>query len=109
MIGFASLFLLLKYSAKQLSFCTVSSQVKLFFFSVVVMGFVSSVMSHRPLWALTALSVLLLSCGIGCAFALHRNVYGAQLDRAFIGLVILICTVKTIQVLSAPTAAFLSP
>ncbi|NAS63428.1 pilus assembly protein, partial [Pseudomonas syringae pv. actinidiae] len=31
LIGFSSLFLLLKYSAKQLSFCTVSSQVKLFF------------------------------------------------------------------------------
>ncbi|RML64613.1 putative pilin glycosyltransferase [Pseudomonas syringae pv. syringae] len=108
LIGFSSLFLLLKYSAKQLSFCTVSSQVKLFFFSVVVMGFVSSFMSHRPLWALTELSVLLLSCGIGCAFALQRNVYGTQLDRAFIGFVIFICTVKTIQFLSASTAAFLS-
>lgn len=72
------------------------------------MGFVSSFMSHRPLWALTELSVLLLSCGIGCAFALQRNVYGTQLDRAFIGFVIFICTVKTIQFLSASTAAFLS-
>nr|WP_192874373.1 O-antigen ligase family protein [Pseudomonas syringae] len=107
-IGLSSLFMLLKYSAKQLGFYTVSPQVKLFFFSVVVMGVFSSFMSHRPLWALAELSVLLLSCGISYAFALQRNFYGVRLDQLFMGFVVLICSLKTIQFLGSAAAAFLS-
>ncbi|MCF5029817.1 pilus assembly protein [Pseudomonas syringae] len=107
-IGLSSLFMLLKYSAKQLSFYTVSPQVKLFLFSVVVMGVVSSLMSHRPLWALAELSVLLLSCGISYAFALQRTFYGVRLDQLFMGFVVLICSLKTTQFLGSAAAAFLS-
>lgn len=85
-----------------------SSQVKLLFFSAVVMGFVSSLMAHRPLWALTELSVLLLSCSISYAFALQRKFYGVRLDQLFMGFVVLICLLKTTQFLGAAAAAFLS-
>ncbi|PHN70675.1 hypothetical protein AO286_17585 [Pseudomonas syringae] len=84
-----------------------SSQVKLLFFSAVVMGFVSSLMAHRPLWALTELSVLLLSCSISYAFALQRKFYGVRLDQLFMGFVVLICLLKTTQFLGAAAAAFL--
>nr|WP_223813464.1 O-antigen ligase family protein [Pseudomonas caricapapayae] len=107
-IGLPSLFVFLQYSAKQLNFYTISPQVKFFFFSIVVMGFVSSLMSHRPLWALTELSILLLSCGISYAFARQRNFYGVRLDQLFMGFVVLICLLKTTQFLASAVAAFLS-
>ncbi|KTB83063.1 pilus assembly protein [Pseudomonas syringae ICMP 13102] len=82
--------------------------IRFVFQVLLLIGLTSSLTAHQPMWALTELSVLLLSCAIATAFALQRQFCGARLDRAFIGFVILICTVKIVQFLSASTAAFLS-
>ncbi|WP_080034086.1 O-antigen ligase family protein [Pseudomonas syringae] len=80
---------------------------KVVFFLVLSGGLLSSFAARQPLWALTELSVLLLSCAIATAIALQRRLHGDPMDRAFIGFVILICSVKTIQFISNSTAAFL--
>ncbi|QHF00148.1 O-antigen ligase family protein [Pseudomonas cannabina] len=83
------------------------SPTKAVFFFVLSGGLLSSFAARQPLWAVTELSVLLLCCAIATTFTLQRRFYGAQMDRAFIGFVILICSIKTIQFLSNSTAAFL--
>ncbi|WP_304627432.1 O-antigen ligase family protein [Pseudomonas congelans] len=83
-------------------------KTKLVFLVVFSAGLISSVRAHQPQWALTELSVLLLSCCIATAFTRQRQFQGTRLDRLFIYFVISICTVKTIQFLTATLAAFLS-
>ncbi|MDU8500365.1 O-antigen ligase family protein [Pseudomonas syringae] len=108
MIAVPSLFMLFKYSDKRLEVSTFSPRVKILFFSIFFVGVVSSLMAHRPLWALIELSILLLSCGISCAFAQQRKFNSVQFDQLFIGFVGLICLFKVTQFLALTLAAFLS-
>lgn len=108
LIGVASIFVLLRYSAKRIEIYSISSSVKMLFFSVLFVGVVSSLMAHHPLWALVELAVLLLSCSISCAFAQQRKLHGVKFDQLFTGFVVLICSFKATQFLALTVAAFLS-
>jgi O-antigen ligase len=73
---------------------------------VVVLGLVSSMLAHQPLWAFTEVS-LFITCGaIAVAFALLRRHGGEPLDRVLILVVVLLCLIKSTQYLYAGVLAF---
>ena len=73
---------------------------------IIVLGLVSSLRAHQPLWALAEMAVF-VSCGaIAVAFAQLRHQGGASLDRALILIVVLLCLMKSIQYLYAGALAF---
>jgi O-antigen ligase len=106
-IGSLSVLILFLFFSSRSTALLFDSPTKVVFFLVLSGGLLSSFAARQPLWALTELSVLLLSCAIATAISLQRRLHGDQMDRAFIGFVILICSVKTIQFISNSTAAFL--
>lgn len=108
LIGTLSVLTLCLYSIKGLNASVFQSGIKAVFSCVLLGGVISSLTAHQPLWALIELSVLLLCCAIASAFAQQRRIHGAQLDRFFIGFAVFICSIKTLQFLSATAAAFLS-
>lgn len=107
-IGLLSSAILFLGSSRSSAVSAMELKVKVVFFLILFGGVTSSLNAHQPLWALTELSVLLLSCAIATAFTQQRRYHGALLDLAFVGAVTLICAVKTTQFLSASIAAFLS-
>ncbi|KGE67048.1 MULTISPECIES: O-antigen ligase [Pseudomonas] len=75
---------------------------------IMVLGLVSSLRAHQPLWALAEMAVF-VSCGaIAVAFALLRHQGGESLDRALILIVVLLCLMKSIQYLYAGALAFIN-
>jgi len=75
---------------------------------IIVLGLVSSMLAHQPLWALAEMA-LFVSCGsIAVAFALLRRQGGEPLDRALVMVVLLLCLIKSIQYLYAGTLVFIS-
>jgi len=75
---------------------------------IIVLGLVSSMLAHQPLWALAEMA-LFVSCGsIAVAFALLRRQGGEPLDRALVMVVVLLCLIKSIQYLYAGTLVFIS-
>ncbi|WP_024684412.1 O-antigen ligase family protein [Pseudomonas syringae] len=107
-IGLLSLVVLIHYSVGNNAISIFATRTRIVFLGVFFAGIISSLRAHQPQWALTELSVLLLSCCIAIAFASQRQFQGERLDRLFIYFVISICTVKTMQFLTATLAAFLS-
>lgn len=73
-----------------------------------VMGLVSAVLAHQPLWALTELAMV-ISCGAtAVAFSRVRRNGDESLDRVLILFVLLLCMIKSIQYLHAGLLAFTS-
>ncbi|RMQ43726.1 Pilin glycosylation enzyme [Pseudomonas cichorii] len=107
-IGVLSVLTLYWYSVKGLNTSVFKLGIKAAFLCILMGGILSSLAAHQPLWAFTELSVLLLCSAIASAFAQQRLIHGVQLDRLFIGFVVFICTIKTLQFLSATVAAFLT-
>ena len=75
---------------------------------VLVMGMVSSVLAHQPLWAFTEVALFFSCAAIAVAFALLRRHGGEPMDRVLILVVLLLCLIKTIQYLYAGALAFTS-
>lgn len=75
---------------------------------VLVMGMVSSVLAHQPLWAFTEVALFFSCAAIAVAFALLRRHGGEPMDRVLILVVVLLCLIKTIQYLYAGALAFTS-
>ncbi|WP_440814739.1 O-antigen ligase family protein [Pseudomonas syringae] len=84
------------------------SKVNVVILCVLLVGLISSAISHQPFWALAELSVLLLSCAIASAFTQQRQLQGARLDHFLIVFVCVICAVKTTQFLTAYVASVLN-
>lgn len=74
--------------------------------AILMLGMVSSLLAHQPLWAVTELSLILACCAIAVAFAILRRSGDESLDRALILFVLLVCLVKGAQYLNATWLAF---
>ena len=75
---------------------------------IIVLGLVSSLLAHQPLWAFTEVA-LFISCGaIAVAFALLRRQGGERLDRTLVLVVAALCLIKSTQYLYAAVLAFSS-
>ncbi|MCV4288222.1 O-antigen ligase family protein [Pseudomonas capsici] len=107
-VGLWSVYTFVFYSIKKNNVLFLAFSGRIIFSCVLLDGILSSLTAHQPLWAFTELSVLLLCCAIASAFAQQRLIHGVQLDRLFISFVVFICTIKTLQFLSATVAAFLT-
>lgn len=73
-----------------------------------VLGVVSSMLAHQPLWAFTELALFISCGGIAMAFAAVRRHGGEQLDRVLLLIVVLLCLIKSFQFLYAGMLAFTS-
>jgi len=75
---------------------------------IILLGLVSSLLAHQPMWALTELALFITGGAIAFAFALLRRNGDESMDRALILCVILLCLIKSIQYLHAGVLAFTS-
>jgi hypothetical protein len=75
---------------------------------IIGLGLVSSALAHQPLWAFTEVAVF-VGCGaIATAFAVLRRNGGEPLDRVLVGVVVVLCLIKSTQYLYAGALAFAS-
>lgn len=73
-----------------------------------VLGLVSSMLAHQPLWAFAEVALFVSGGAVAVAFALLRGQGGEPLDRTLIMVVLLLCLIKSVQYVYAGTLAFAS-
>ncbi|NWB84510.1 O-antigen ligase family protein [Pseudomonas gingeri] len=75
---------------------------------IVLLGLLSSLRSHQPDWALTELSLLIVTSMIAYSFALGRRLEGDAADRYLLLFIVLLCAGKGFQFIFSGGAAFMS-
>ncbi|WP_248798774.1 O-antigen ligase family protein [Pseudomonas sp. MWU13-2105] len=76
--------------------------------SIVLLGSLSSLQSHQPVWALVELSLLIASSMIAYSFAIGRRLEGDASDRYLMLFIVLLCASKCFQFILSGGSAFMS-
>lgn len=86
----------------------VDNQTRVLGLGLIVLGVVSSLRAHQPIWAFTELALLVTCVCIAAAFAMARKVEGPEADHFLMLFVVFICAIKATQFLAFSVYAFSS-
>ena len=64
---------------------------------IMVLGLVSSVLAHQPLWALTEMALFICSAATALAVTSLRRHGGESIDSALMLIVLMLCVIKSVQ------------